>query len=212
MRLRKSDPHIFRIGITGGIGSGKTVVCKLFEQLGVPVLYADEIAKEIMDTNLKAKKLITGLLSTSAYKPDGSLDRAYVASQVFSSKTLQKKLNAIVHPLVEQEIDARIKSYAALGKQSVIVEAALIYEAGLDRKLDAVVVIDADEKERIDRVAKRDGIPASDIEKRINAQWSSERKLDKADYVLRNNGSLQDLETNVRFLYTIFNLITQKEQ
>lgn len=210
--MSKSDHHIFRIGITGGIGSGKTVVCKLFEQLGVPVLYADEIAKEIMDTDLKAKKLIIGLLGASAYQPDGSLNRAYVASQVFSNKTLQKKLNAIVHPLVEQEIDARIKSYAAAGKQSVIVEAALIYEAGLDRKLDAVVVVDAEEKERIERVASRDGIPATDIKKRINAQWSTERKLDKADYVLRNNGSLQDLETNVRFLYTIFNIISQKEQ
>lgn len=208
--MSKSDPHIFRIGITGGIGSGKTVVCKLFEQLGVPVLYADEIAKEIMDTNLKAKKLITGLLGSAAYKPNGLLDRAYVASQVFSNKTLQRKLNSIVHPLVEQEIDTRIKSYAAAGKQSVVVEAALIYEAGLDRKLDAVVVVDADEKERIERVARRDGIPAKDIRKRINAQWSTERKLDRADYVIRNNGSLQDLETNVRFLYTIFNIISKE--
>lgn len=183
----------------------------MFERLGIPVLYADEIAKEIMDTDPKAKKLVTGLLNTSAYTSAGSLDRAYVASQVFSSKTLQKKLNAIVHPLVEQEINRRIEGFSAAGKRSVIIEAALIYEAGLDRTLDAVVVVDAEEKKRIERIAERDGISPADIKKRIGAQWSTRRKLDKADYILRNNGSLQDLETNVRFLYTIFNIISQKE-
>ncbi|MBI3587412.1 MAG: dephospho-CoA kinase [Ignavibacteriales bacterium] len=210
--MRKPKGHIFRIGVTGGIGSGKTVVCTMFEQLGIPALYADEIAKEIMDSDPKAKKLIIGLLGTSAYTSDGSLDRVYVASQVFSNKTLQKKLNAIVHPLVEQEIDKGIEGISAVGKRSVIIEAALIYEAGLDRTLDAVVVVDADEQERIERVSKRDGISTADIKKRISAQWSTQRKLDKADYILRNNGSLQDLETNVRFLYTIFNIISQKEQ
>lgn len=183
----------------------------MFERLGIPVLYADEIAKEIMDSDPKVNKHVAGLLGASAYTSDGSLDRVYVASQVFSNKTLQKKLNAIVHPLVEQEINRRIEGISAVGKRSVIIEAALIYEAGLERMLDAVVVVDADEQERIERVAKRDGISVADIKKRIGAQWSTQRKLDKADYILRNNGSLQDLETNVRFLYTIFNIISQKE-
>jgi len=195
--------HIARIGVTGGIGSGKSAVCAVFERLGVPVLYADAIAREISDADTAIKKKIATLLGPQSYTSNGTLNRTYVASLVFSNKKLQQQLNAIVHPKVEREIEARIGRLKG-SPPFVVVEAALIYEAGLDALLDAVVVVDAEEDARIRRVVKRDGVSAEDVRKRIGAQWNQAQKLSRADIVIRNNGSLSELEIQVRFLYTLF--------
>jgi dephospho-CoA kinase len=199
-----------RLGVTGGIGSGKSLVCALFAQLGVPVLSADIIAKEIMGSDDEVKQQVLRLLGEAAYRQDGSLDRPFVASMVFSNKSLQKKLNAIVHPRVEKELDRRLAELEKSGVKVAIVEAALIYEAGYDRRLDAVIVVDADERERLRRIVDRDKSSPSDVLKRTRSQWDVARKLRKADYVIRNDGSKEDLERNVRFLHNLFTHITQE--
>jgi dephospho-CoA kinase len=199
-----------RLGVTGGIGSGKSLVCALFAQLGVPVLSADIIAKEIMGSDDEVKQQVLRLLGEAAYRQDGSLDRPFVASMVFSNKSLQKKLNAIVHPRVEKELDRRLAELEKSGVKVAIVEAALIYEAGYDRRLDAVIVVDADERERLRRIVDRDKSSPSDVLKRMRSQWDVARKLRKADYVIRNDGSKEDLERNVRFLHNLFTHITQE--
>jgi len=202
--------NILKIGITGGIGSGKSAVCDIFTRLGVQVLFADDIAKELSNTDSVIRKKLVELLGESAYQADGSLNRSLVAEKLFSNKSLQRKVEAVIHPRVEKEIIRRTKELAQSGKRMVIVEAALIYEAGLDKKLDAIVVVDADEAERISRVCKRDTILEDAVRSRIKAQIDAKKKSEKADYIIYNNGTLGELEFKVRFLYTLFNQLANE--
>jgi dephospho-CoA kinase len=202
--LTSSRKHILEIGVTGGIGSGKSAVCSIFAHLGVPVLYADDIAKELSSTDSTIRKKLITLLGESAFHADGSLNRSFIASEIFANKSLQKKVESLIHPRVEKEIERQIEEFAHRGEPIVIVEAALIYEAGLYKKLDAVIVIDADESERVSRVRKRDVVSEEAVRSRITAQLEVKRKLEKADYIIYNNGTLEELESKVRFLYSVF--------
>jgi dephospho-CoA kinase len=203
--------HILKIGITGGIGSGKTAVCSAFARFGVPIIFADDIAKELCNSDSAVRKKLIALLGKSAYKADGSLDRSFVASHLFSDKILQRKVEAVIHPRVEKEIERRTKELAHNGESIVVIEAALIYEAGLDKKLDAVVVVDADESERISRVRRRDVVSEDAVRSRITAQLDVKKKLEKAEYVVSNNGSIDELESKVRFLCTIFKQLAKED-
>lgn len=198
------------IGVTGGIGSGKTEVCRIFERLGVPVLFADLIAKEISNYDPRVHQLLVKLLGRQAYTSDGVLDRAYVASRVFSSTVTQKKINGIIHPRVEEEVKRKCAELEREGTRLAIVEAALIYEAGFDRFLDAVVVVDAGEEARIDRAAKRDGLSRTSVLERMNSQMDPLAKLKKADYIIHNDGTTEELEQKVKFLYSIFQNLTDR--
>ena len=153
--MARENKHPARIGVTGGIGSGKTSVCAIFERLGVPTFSADLIAREISDTDPGVKRAIAKLIGPEAFRSDGTLDRPYVASVVFSNEPLQRMLNAIVHPEVEKEIDKRIRALARMKPAYVIVEAALLFEAGWDERLDAILVVDADEEVRAATFAGR---------------------------------------------------------
>jgi dephospho-CoA kinase len=198
------------IGVTGGIGSGKSEVCKIFENLGVPVLSADAIAKEISNYDPRVKQLLIKLLGPQAYTPDGVLDRPYVASRVFSSESIQKRINAVIHPRVEDEVRRKFSEMERSGTPIGMVEAALIYEAGLDRLLDAVVVVDAGESNRIERVVNRDGSTRSSVLDRMKAQMDPNAKVKKADYIIHNDGSIEELKQKVGFLYSIFQKLTEQ--
>ena len=199
-----SKSRILKIGVTGGIGSGKSEVCRAFERLGVSVLYADEIAKELSNSDPQTKQALRQLLGDKTFTSDGVLDRAYVASRIFSNKALQKKINAIVHPRVEEAIARKIDALENAGRSITIVEAALIYEAGLDKILDAVIVVDAEEESKIARVMKRDGTTRESVLSRMNAQLKPSSKLKRADYSILNNGTKEELEQKVLFLHSIF--------
>lgn len=202
---------ILKVGITGGIGSGKSFVCSIFESNGIPVLYADAIAREICDTDEKIKKPIIKLLGKEAYGIDGTLDRPYVAEKIFGNKTLHQKLNRIVHPAVAKEIERQILKLGEAGKQMVLVEAALIYEAGLNKRLDYVVVVEADETTRIGRLIDRDRTTEDQIRKRMNSQWNSAEKIKRADFVLYNNGSKEELAQRVEFLKNLLSAMISKQ-
>ncbi len=191
------------IGITGGIGSGKTTVCAMFSCLGVPVLSADEIGRKLSDWDPAVRLQLTELLGSSAYTIDGKLDRPFVASRIFSNAQIRRKVESIIHPRVEQEIENRLNELRRDGQKLVLVEAALIYEVGLQKKLDAVIVVDSDEVVRIRRVRERTGLSGEEVRKRAAAQISAGKKAAKADYIIKNNNSLKVLETNVHFLYSI---------
>ncbi len=177
--------------------------------MGVPVIYADELARELSNTDADVTRSIRELLGDRAYTSDGVLDRAFVASKVFSNRGLRKKLNAIIHPRVERAIVRAVKELEQAGKRTVIVEAALIYEAGLDQQLDAVVVVDAGEEQRVTRVVGRDGVGRESVLARMNAQQDPAISVKKADYVIRNDGTVNDLEQRVVFLHSIFQHLSE---
>lgn len=208
---KASSAAILRVGVTGGIGSGKTLVCALFAKNGISVLSADEIAKELMQSDSALRSQLSALLGSAAYRANGSLDRAFVATRIFSDKSMQRKVNRLVHPKVEAEIDAGFAAMERSGKPIGIVEAALIYEAGYDKRLDVVIVVDAPESERIKRVVARDRSSAEEVQKRIAMQSPSEQKARKADYVIHNAGSLSELESSVQFLAKILQNIIKKQ-
>ena len=210
MNIPSRQKNILKIGITGGIGSGKSAVCSFFAHLGVPVLYADEIAKELSSTDSTIRKKLVALLGESAFQTDGSLNRSFIASEIFANKELQKKVEFIIHPHVEKEIERQIKELAHRGELIIIIEAALIYEAGLHKKLDAVIVVHADEFVRISRVRKRDVVSEDAVRSRMTAQLDAKVKLEKADYIIYNNGTLEELESKVRFLYIVFKQLAKE--
>lgn len=209
--MNATKRRLLTIGITGGIGSGKSEASRMFEKLGVPVISADVVAKEISNYDPRAKQLLLALLGPKTYTSDGVLDRAFVASKVFSSKSIQKKINLIIHPRVEVEVHQKFLELEKNGMRMGMVEAALIYEAGLDKVLDAVVVVDASESVKIDRVMKRDGASRESVLGRMNAQMDSLDKLKKADYIIHNDGTLEELEHKVKFLHSIFQNLTNRE-
>ena len=183
----------------------------MFSRLGVPVLSADDIAKTLMRSDSKLRRALVEVLGPSMYLPDGELDRSYVASKIFSNSGLHRKVNALVHPRVEAEVGKQFVKMEKSGAHLAIVEAALIFEAGFDSELDYVIVVDSPKPARIRRVAVRDKVVAGEVEKRIKAQGSQETKLRKADYVIRNTGSLDDLESSVRFLYSLLQTVAGKQ-
>jgi dephospho-CoA kinase len=202
---------ILRVGVTGGIGSGKSLVCSLFAKRGIPVLSADAIAKELMQKDVSLRSQLRLLLGESSFRIDGSLNRAYVADLIFSDKSLQQKMNRLVHPKVEAVLDGRFLAMERSGKRIGIVEAALIYEAGYDKRLDVVIVVDAPETVRIKRVVERDKLSSEEVRKRIAAQSPAEQKAAKADYLIHNTGSLSELESSVQFLSIILHTISKKQ-
>lgn len=172
-----------KIGITGGIGSGKTFICKLFEALGIPVYNADEEAKRLMNTDIRIKEKLIAQFGEATYK-DGLLDRAFLADMVFSDKDKLELLNSIVHPIVIQEA----KDWAE--RQTTrysLKEAALLFESGSYKELDYTILVTASMDMRIQRVIERDGATEQQVRERINKQLSDEEKLQLADFVIVND-------------------------
>ena len=170
------------VGLTGGIGSGKSTVAKMFKELGVPVYNSDKKARKLMKSSKKIRKSIKGLLGDEAY--DGKeLNKTYIASKIFKDKTLLDQMNAIVHPAVRRNFMAWVNKQQA---PYVIQEAAIIFENDLQQFYDKVILVTAPEKLRIKRVMERDGIPKSEILARIANQWQDTRKIQLSDFVIHN--------------------------
>lgn len=170
------------VGLTGGIGSGKTTVSNMFKALGVPVYNSDIEAKALMNTSDSLRASIIVLLGSKAYE-NNKLNRKYVAEQVFSDSDLLDKLNKIVHPAVR----ADFKEWA--NKQSaayVIQEAAVIFENNSQEFYDMVVLITAPIEERVKRVIRRDRATLKAIMERMQNQWKDEKKMSLANYVIEN--------------------------
>ena len=204
------QPPIPAFGVTGGIGSGKSAVCTILKRMEVPVLSADLIARDLSVADSVVRRKIIALLGPSAYRSDGSYDRPFVAERVFSDSTIQHKLESIVHPAVERALFERLASLKAAGRAFAAVEAALVFEAGMDRWLRAVVVVEAPEQLRIERVMTRDGVDAASVLRRMRAQLSAAEIRKRADIVIENDGSPAELEPRVHFALTILRTLMKK--
>jgi len=202
---KKASKKITALGITGGIGSGKTDVCRIFESMGASVYQADLVARELIDSRSDIKRKIKGVFGEGVFLSNGKLDRKKTAELIFSNRKLQLKLNGIVHPPVIQYLKSEIRRAKASGKYPVIaIEAALIYEARTERMFDYVLVVKASKKERIRRVMLRDKSGRSAITRRISAQLPASKKVNRADFVIDNSGTRKTLEDKCRFLYRLF--------
>jgi dephospho-CoA kinase len=170
------------LGITGGIGSGKTTVCRILEVLGIPVYYADVRAKQLYKENAGVMQAVKKLFGDDIYRR-GELDKAEVARRVFNDKFLLQKLNAIVHPAVEKDFATWAAGHS--DKPFVVKEAAILFENGGYKKLDLNALVTAPEDIRIKRVVKRDGISEDQVKERIRNQWPDEKKIPLADFVIK---------------------------
>lgn len=175
-----------QIGITGGIGSGKSLVCKIFQCLGVPVYDADSHAKELMTTDGILVSEIKKEFGVLSYDADGGLNREYLTKEVFSDSDRLRTLNKLVHPRVG--IDYKKWVDQKKNQPYVLKEAALLYEAGSDRSLHKVIVVHANESLRIQRVLKRDPHRTADqVRAIIRNQMPEDEKLKRADFMIRND-------------------------
>lgn len=176
-----------KIGITGGIGSGKTIVGKIFSVLGIPIFDADTEAKRLMTTHTVLVHAIKEEFGPKAYHDDGSLNRAYMASEVFNDEVKLKRLNALVHPIVIQAGE----DWATKQDTSyVIKEAALLFESGSYKHNDYNILVTAPLALRIQRVMQRDGMTPEQVEARVERQWTDEQKRQLADLEIINDGKL----------------------
>ncbi|RYU89947.1 dephospho-CoA kinase [Mucilaginibacter terrigena] len=176
---------MFKVGITGNIGSGKTTVCKIFEVLGIPVFYADDAARDVMVTD---GELIAGIKQTfgsQAYLAGGNLNRKYIAGIVFNNKEQLSKLNALVHPAVFRAFDKWVLDQK--DAPYVLKEAAILFESGSYKMCDRSVLVTAPLALRIKRVTDRDGITADEVKSRNDRQFTEEQKLALANDVIIND-------------------------
>ncbi len=175
---------LLKVGVTGGIGSGKSTVCRVFEALGVPVYYADSRARELSEQH---PDIVTGyksLLGKGAYTEEGKLNRPFVASQIFSDKGLLEKVNQLVHPVVQKDFLHWAQHFET---QMVIEEAAILLESGGHHHLDFIILVTAPEQVRIQRVVSRDGGTPQMVKDRMDGQWTDMQRMPLADFIIHNN-------------------------
>lgn len=174
---------MLRIGITGGIGSGKTTVCRIFEVLGIPVYYADDAAKELMNRDGELKQEIIKNFGEASYL-EGKLNRTYISGIVFSAPEKLKLLNSLVHPRTIQDAEDWMKKQ---NSPYALKEAALIFESGSQQSLDYVIGVAAPLEVRISRTIQRDKISNELAEKKINQQMNEEEKMKLCHFLIKND-------------------------
>ncbi len=190
------------VGLTGGVASGKSLVSGELKRLGAHIIDADRISREILHAGSPAYLEITGAFGEGVLNADGTIDRKALARIVFADRGKLALLNRITHPPIIEEIRARIKALIErFADPLIVVDAALLIEAGLNKEMSKVIVVYADEEKQIKRMIERDHLSVEEAMARINAQMPLARKIKYADYVIDNNGSVEDTRRFVRELY-----------
>jgi dephospho-CoA kinase len=173
-----------KIGLTGGIGSGKTTIARILEAMSIPVYYSDFRSKELCDHDTGIQYQLTSLFGPEVYE-DGKLNRKFLSDCIFSNPELRFKVNEIIHPVVRKDFE----DWASMQTCPLIFnEAAILFETGAFKQFDAVVLVCAPISQRIERVMKRDFCDKASVEQRIHSQWSDEQKRSLTNYCIENNG------------------------
>ncbi len=192
---------MLKIALTGGPGSGKSTVARMFRDLGAQVIDADEVAHAVVAKGTPAWEELRREFGPDYFREDGSLDRAKLSHLVFQDAGARQKLNVIVHPRVTREIARRLEELAARGVKLVLVEVPLLYEAGLEKNYEKVIVVDAGAEEQMERLTARDGRPAQEAAGIIQAQLPLSAKKARADLVVDNRNSLENTRAQVKKLW-----------
>lgn len=196
------------IGLTGGIGSGKTTVAKLLESKGYSVYYSDIRAKEIVNNNAFLKTRIIQLLGDKAYDQDGKYNRKWVAQRVFNNEKLLLELNKIIHPAVKSDFEFWVRKQKG---DFIFKETALLFELNLDKNCFKTILVTADESLRIKRAMERDGKTCQEIKNIIQKQMSEQGKIKRANFIIQNNTDLENLGKEVERMLLELNKINKHE-
>lgn len=174
---------MLRIGVTGGIGSGKSIICRVLSELGYPVFHSDNVAKALLNNDLNVREEISDLFGNDIYT-NTEIDKKRLAEIIFKDETAREKINSIIHPRVRQKFEEFAK---ACRSELVFNEAAILFETDSYKNFDATILVTAPEELRIERVMKRDGVSREQVLDRIKSQWKDEKKAELADYILVND-------------------------
>ena len=192
---------MLKVGLTGGIGSGKSTASRYFESLGAFVLDADEEAKKLITSNETVQHELISEFGTDIIDGTGRVDKNKLSRVAFQDEDHQQRLNSVVHPYIFNLIDKEFNRVFNDKKHGVfIVDAALIYETGFDAHLDYVIVVTAHLKNRMERALGRKTLSREEILKRVGFQWPEEEKVNMADFVVHNDGTEAELQKNIESL------------
>ena len=192
---------MLRVGLTGGIGSGKSTASNFFELFGSFVINADEEAKKILSTNETVQHELISEFGTDIIDVSGEINKAKLARVAFQDEDHQQRLNSVIHPYIYNSIDDHFNDVLIDGKFDIfIIDGALIFESGYDVHMDYIVVVTALLRNRMERALARQTLSREEILKRIELQWPEEEKVNLADFVIHNDGSEEDLKNNVKIL------------
>lgn len=193
---------MLKVGLTGGIGTGKSTASKFFTTLGAFIFDADQKAKTLINTNKKVQKELINEFGTDILNIQQKIDKKKLARIAFQDENHQQRLNAVIHPYLYELIDAAFQNISSKNKYSMfIVDGALIYESGFDSHLDYVIVVTSQLKHRMERALNRGTLSREEILKRIELQWTEEEKIGLADFVIHNDRTEKDLKKNVEQLF-----------
>lgn len=193
------------IGLTGGIGSGKSTVAALMRQRGFPVVDADQVARDNMEPGSSVLAAVAEEFGADLLGPDGALDRAELARRAFASEEATQRLNAITHPAIRAESARRFAALEAAGERAAVYDMPLLVELGMDQDMDMTVVVDVNPEERVRRLVTHRGLDEADARNRIARQIPDAERCAAADVVLDNNGTEKQLAQQVD---TLANRIT----
>jgi dephospho-CoA kinase len=191
------------LGLTGGIGSGKSVVAQMFARLGAAVIDADQLAREVVEPGQPALQEIATTFGPDVLLPDGHLDRPKLAGIIFADPAARAKLDAITHPRIQARMDEEIKARRA-GQGILIVDIPLLYENDRTHSVERVVVVWVDPQTQLRRIRQRDGLSADAARQRIAAQMPLEAKRARADHVIDNSGTREDTRRQVEAIYHLY--------
>lgn len=186
------------VGLTGGIASGKSTVAKILERLGAAIVNADTLSREVVEPGQEGWKEIVATFGADVLQPDQTLDRQKLRTIIFDNPDARKTLEAIIHPRVRALAEQRIREHTAAGFVVVVYEVPLLFEAKIHEWLRPVILVACDVDTQRRRLEQRDQVDSAAAQKIIDAQMSLEEKRRLADYVIENNGTLADLERQVR--------------
>lgn len=199
----KKKKKKYLVGITGAIGSGKSTVSRVIREAGYPVLNADDFARDVVAPSSPALAEIRALFGEKSINADGKMNRAFVRQEILRDPGLRKKLESITHPRIQELSRAAADREFQNGAAIVFYEAPLLFEAKSDSAMDAVICVYADEAVLLDRVMKRDGVDREHARKILSAQMSQDEKCKRSDYLLKNEGSEEELERATKDLLAV---------
>jgi dephospho-CoA kinase len=196
------------VGLTGGIASGKSTVSRMFEEAGVPVICADQLAREAVDPASPLLEEIRGIFGDTVIDGEGRLDREAMASVVFQDESRRKDLESIIHPWVLSETERRIGILSAEGHQLVIVDVPLLYEIGWFKGFDKIIVVYVPEAVQATRLSERNHMDSREVAARLRAQMPIAEKRRRADMVVDNSGTIEHTRDQVEAILTELRTMT----